>query len=56
MGFVDTATLCLEPWDATIIIAHVKKPVLFSLRNKIREVLKKRAAQTTKTTHTSKGL
>ena len=32
MAFLDTETLCLKPWDASVIFAHVQKPVLLSLR------------------------
>ena len=39
MVFVDTVKLCLKPWDAIINIAHVKKPVLLSLRYKFKEAL-----------------
>ena len=35
MAFVDTATICLKPWDANII--HVKKLVFLSLRKKFGE-------------------
>ena len=38
MAFADTATLCLKQWDATIIISHVKKLVLLSLRKNVREI------------------
>ena len=42
MAFVDTATLCLEPWNSIIIIVHVKKLVLRSLRMKFRDVIKRK--------------
>ena len=32
IAFLDTATLCLKPWDANISIAFVKKLIFLSMR------------------------
>ena len=56
MAFLDTVTLCLKLWDNIIIIAHVKKLVLLSLRKSFSEAEKEKARQTTKTIHMGKGL
>ena len=55
MVFVDTATLCLKPSDAIIVLAHDNKPVHFLLRRRFRGSLKK-ARLTTKTIHTKEWL
>ena len=55
MAFVDTATMCLKPWDAIIIIAHVKKLVLLSLSEKIGGALKKEVDELRKQFMKEKG-
>ena len=38
--FGDTGTMCLKLWGVIIIIAHVNKLALFSLRKECREAIK----------------
>ena len=41
MAFVDTLILCLKPWDAFVIISHMRNFVLPSLRENFSEVFEK---------------
>ena len=41
LAFMDTTTLYLKLWDAIIVFAPVKELFFLSLREKVREALKR---------------